>query len=1440
MQAADKLKDQPSAGAKLERAMLEGTWEGEKDGVKVEVQFQWISEHQQVRWNVQTPNAGISAQMSVVLEPDGSLAKFIFRKGVEFEATLGRLTLGEGGTMRLEIVPNPNPSATKYPAVEGLVLKKQAESESGQPVPKPEPKGGVQEPPKPTAAATPKLPPLPDEAYARPGFHCQQFREEDAKRPGGELMGGVSEPRTPAEFEKELILGLRTASDAQWRIAGTVKVGLVVRSNTKSDVKFAFSDMLDSGLSIVAIDEVGKEHQADVARTPFGFVKRQQMLLPGNSHVATVKEFTLRFDAEKRPVTEPHIASFHLPPGKYTLRCKWSDASPHDAHEGEWSGELVSGEHRFTLAAAVGPTAITTLQPATEQKLKWGESVKGLRMALAWPPTLGEPTMGAAQEFYLVVQNVSEAEVRFTTGTAAPNPRRLNLMRRLDTDKEAILSSRFVDDVPVAGDWLLQPRESALVRLIHTDDKTPDGQTFSAMKENIVSAQPQYSYTADMTIEKAPAGAWTGMMTTGETRGAADVIPTKHVDAQTLYKAWTTAARADGNIPGALIGRLGESVKTFIKINPTSETTPQLEKMLPRFDASHDWSRLDTVALLDELAALGSTPISMALDDENKGLIRPGTPLPPELATAPWGHAVSFAPVAYPHPTGLRVAWLLEPQAAEHRLGTPLKARVLIHNSGTIPVVFRTRSWHQLGHKATDAQGAEIKVDATQSTTRAVLHWYRLAPGEFIEVNGPGIGVGPAGNREDWQNARVGSWIEAKAGDDVTVTTAELPLMDWGDEKQLKMDGEMPFWRDKIVERLSRHLPLPADADSRLRLLHRVARELFGTSVSQEISDAFVADTKPTALASLAERLHHRPGLHAWAGSLPSAPTKFRVLPAAQPKAATLQPATEQKLDWSEPVNGLRLALAWPPSLGEPAAGAVADFLAVVQNVSDAPVRLYTKAESLDERWVDVRDDSGTLLRLSSKEASGVDVTLQPRQVVVFTLLPEGAKQADRATTGAMVASDVRQQPKLKLRAGLKIATAPVGAWSGKLTTPDTRAGLNVEAPANRKAQELLKIWIRHARHNGSVPGGFIARLGEHVKTFVKANAADASGAPFAKRMEPLLPRLDGSRDWPPAEATVLMNEIAAVSDGVLSVMLNEIAAGQVQHGLLWEKQLETAPWGESLPNGLRAACIVGQGVASRLSYIDWVGNAVTHGAPRDKAAPPAPGAEIPLGTSLGCRWLIHNAGKEPVVFRVRTWHHIEPTAKDSKGAAITMDSHTRLTVPSLVTFRLEPDRYIELPGPGLGLGKYGFHDFKQGDLATWMDAKAGDEVTLTPGPLPLQDWNESTAADGEPRWWLDFITSRLGYMTPLPVDAANRRKLLEQAMRDLFLQNVVPTEEETASFLADTSPQSLATLAERLFHRPGVHAWSGTLQSGPTKFRVLPADPKAPKPPDGPASTPP
>jgi hypothetical protein len=64
--------------------------------------------------------------------------------------------------------------------------------------------------------------------------------------------------------EDPLVLGMRVASDAKWNIGGQARVELVVRNVSGSDVKFPQTLRADNGLSVVAIDKDGKEHQAEI------------------------------------------------------------------------------------------------------------------------------------------------------------------------------------------------------------------------------------------------------------------------------------------------------------------------------------------------------------------------------------------------------------------------------------------------------------------------------------------------------------------------------------------------------------------------------------------------------------------------------------------------------------------------------------------------------------------------------------------------------------------------------------------------------------------------------------------------------------------------------------------------------------------------------------------------------------------------------------------------------------------------------------------------------------------------------------------------------------------------------------------------------------------------------------------------------------------------
>ena len=833
-----------------------------------------------------------------------------------------------------------------------------------------------------------------------------------------------------------------------------------------------------------------------------------------------------------------------------------------------------------------------------------------------------------------------------------------------------------------------------------------------------------------------------------------------------------------GKIPGGVIALLGQSVTTFIKNNPTWETTPQLEKMLPRFDASRDWSGPDAVTLLDELAAVQATPINMALDKEFEGTIRTGTPLPPELASAPWGET---------HPSGIRLAYLLEPRAAEHPLNTPLKGRILIHNAGKQPVVFRAPTWHQAGHTARDAKGADINIVSLEYLTLSRLVPFRLAPGEFVEVNTAGIGVGANKNSEDWQNIRVGSWVDAKVGDEVTVTTTPVPLSDWNEEQPL--DGEPRWWLDFITARLSRNLPLPADAEARKLLLYRAAMELFGTPVSEEANAAFVADTTPTALDSLAKRLAHRAGLTAYTGSLQSAPTKFRVLP-ADPDVAK-RPRVACNPGWYTLGENIRLDVSRRPD-GTRTVNEASILFFSPDPKADAPGKpVALKLPDGYNTWAAVWMRGGTVLWVQQKSGIRSYDFTNPAQVKETNL--EEPANLEKVPKPIL---DV-------LRAAFDVPGAPKPATE----TPKPPAAPKPAAtpqPKDKEAQALFNLWQDHARKNGNIPGGLIGRLGDKTKEFIRANTGDKSGDPYAKKMAPLVPRFDAARDWTPAEAVALLDDIAAVSDGFVRFTKDKIVERTIRTGAALPPNLVDAPWGGAQPNGLRLAWML---------------------EPRAE--------EHRLGTALKSRIYIHNSGKAPVVLRTHTWHQSHGKARDAKGADINVSGITWFTIPPLVPFWLAPGEYIELTAPGIGLGTgTGMGEWADVRVSTIVEAKEGDIVTLTPGPVPTSGRNESEPYDlrqihkGEPRWWLDFIAERLNRELPLPADAAERTRLLDRAVRELF--GIAPTVEETAAFVADAAPNAMDSLAKRLAQRAGLTPFTGSLQSGATKFRVLAADPDA------------
>lgn len=355
-----------------------------------------------------------------------------------------------------------------------------------------------------------------------------------------------------------------------------------------------------------------------------------------------------------------------------------------------------------------------------------------------------------------------------------------------------------------------------------------------------------------------------------------------------LFEDWKTSARSDGEIPGGRIGEMAVWLKTFMDLNPTHDQSVRLETVLKKCDASRDWTPADAAALLDEIAAI--TPhAEWAMRANTERKIHSGKPLPDEFTNAPWGK---------PAANGLRIAWLLEPRAETYALDSVLKSRVLFHNTGKAPVCFATQDWIQVGHKAEDASGKDISVWAVRRLGTRLRMNFRLAPGEYAEVVGHGLGVGPHETSSEKSNFKVRCWIEAEEGDAVTFTPGIVlvSFQMWKNNEGRK--DSVTVWQEMIADRVMQESPMPAAAADRALLLRRVTKDLLGTGPTAEEIAAFVADNAEDALARLIKRLQARAATWHFAGELSGGPTKFRVLP-ANPEAPnpTELPAGDERID---------------------------------------------------------------------------------------------------------------------------------------------------------------------------------------------------------------------------------------------------------------------------------------------------------------------------------------------------------------------------------------------------------------------------------------------------------------------------------------------------------------------------------------------------------------
>ncbi len=1054
-------------------------------------------------------------------------------------------------------------------------------------------------------------------------------------------------------------------------------------------------------------------------------------------------------------------------------------------------------EEPTTVGASTNKGPAMILDPGIEQHLDWSEPVNGLRGAVRIRAGEAEGHLGKERRISIVLQNVSDGPIPFCdTAMTGGDVFKEGIDKRtlyIEQNKETLSAMSSAESTQT--DVTLQPRETVELVLFKDEPPEQSPRIGDSIAEGIVK-YPNQAIFATLNLMQAPAGAWTGKLTTPPTRGAfaAEGPMPSHEKGKELFRHFVDRARLTGDIPGGLISRLHDKVKYFIEINTGDKSgdphAKKLQPLLARLEKPGDWKQADVVSLMDDIAAVSTIPLNTTLEQVRERTLQRGQPLPKSLQASPWGESL---------PGGLRMAWRLEPAGDKHHLGSSLKSRLLIHNSGEEPVAFVTRSFHQPEHKARTADGAGVKIESTFWTTRGRPEPYRLHPGEFCEVHAPGIGIGLQNEDvEDWANIRAGSTIFANEGDDVVFQPGAVILSGDHNEKV-----EADWWLQFIKERANREAPVPADANERMTILFRVVNDLFGGTPTPEDATAFLSDTSREALDNLALRLSERSWLTSVAGPIQSGETKIHVLP-EDPDAAT-RTRVVQSAGYYNLAEQVRLTVTQRTFV------TYREF-----NVSEATITYFPPGKANVTRAVELPEGENTWAAASSPETTVLWIQqLDGVRKIDFTD-PANIKEevADASTMPAVIRDAL---PKLTAPAAPN--ARPAGPPPAAAAPPATEANaaeekqvppLDGNATNGGKAnvtvgaaqpestavvaskpfmpvpeidQMLLSYWQARARTDGKIPGALVASLAKPVEQY-------AENYP---RLKTLVSRFDASHDWLQADVVALLDEILQIAPEGLPLVarFNQYHFSQpaiVRLGQPLPNDLPNVAWGIPLENGLRSAWLI---------------------APDSK--------EHALGSVLTTRLLIHNAGKEAVVFVLPT-HHNPGNAK-AGSIQISEIPFTRLF--SYAKFRLEPGHQLEVSGFNIAVGdKYD----KQSIVEAVIQAKAGDEVPLsytvvaTDGVLPYPDSNKDPVAEFQ-----RAIAERVAEEAPMPSSAADRQQLIRRVIRDMFGDTA--TSEEISSFVADNAADALVRLTARLQDRKTAQSFVGEIPSGETRFRVVAAE---------------
>ena len=197
------------------------------------------------------------------------------------------------------------------------------------------------------------------------------------------------------------------------------------------------------------------------------------------------------------------------------------------------------------------------------------------------------------------------------------------------------------------------------------------------------------------------------------------------------------------------------------------------------------------------------------------------------------------------------------------------------------------------------------------------------------------------------------------------------------------------------------------------------------------------------------------------AGESVKQPATAKPAPTPQ-KGEKLAPATEAKLKWGEPVDGLRAAMAIRLAPGR-AKTDKPDLYMALQNVSKEPIRI-TDADvpkDVNLRLLLVRKDGKILYGLGTREPGLGERLLQPREVTFLPMFDPDTKLDVPTKNGDTIGSDhagqAIQDARMIFTGEFTIEKAPAKTWKGKLITGEssgTAAEIKAEVPEKKAPRD--------------------------------------------------------------------------------------------------------------------------------------------------------------------------------------------------------------------------------------------------------------------------------------------------------------------------------------------------------------------------------------------------